>query len=86
MGRANDAVRPSIQVHMTWLERELKDLDEDLRQTLRQSPVWRETDDLLRCAPCLAWANNSLCPCWRICRNWVRWTTGRSPHWWELLP
>ena len=42
------AVRPRIEVHIAWLERELDDLDKDLRQTLRQSPVWREKDDLLR--------------------------------------
>ena len=51
LGRAIDAVRPSIQSHITWLERELKDLDEGLRKTLRQSPVWREKDDLLRSVP-----------------------------------
>ena len=34
-----------------WLEHELNDLDEGLRQTLRRSPVWREKDDLLRTVP-----------------------------------
>ena len=51
LGRAIDAVRPSIQAHITWLERELKDLDEGLRKTLRQSPVWREKEELLRSVP-----------------------------------
>ena len=45
------AVRPRIEAHMAWLERELDDLDKSLRQTLRQSPVWREKDDLLRSVP-----------------------------------
>ena len=45
------AVRPRIEAHIAWLEQELKDLDEELRQTLRQSPVWREKDDLLRTVP-----------------------------------
>ena len=45
------AVRPRIEAHIAWLERELKDLDEGLRKTLRQSPVWREKDDLLRAVP-----------------------------------
>ena len=45
------AVRPRIEAHIVWLERELDDLDEGLRQTLRQSPVWREKDDLLRTVP-----------------------------------
>ena len=51
LGRATGAVRPRIQVHITWLEQEIKDLDQDLRPTLRQSPVWREKDDLLRSVP-----------------------------------
>ena len=49
--RASHAVRPSIQSHISWLEQELNDLDEGLRQTLHQSPVWREQDDLLRSVP-----------------------------------
>ncbi len=49
--RASHAVRPSIQSHISWLEQELNDLDEGLRQTLHQSPVWREKDDLLRSVP-----------------------------------
>ena len=48
---ATVAVRPRIEVHIAWLERELEDLDEGLRRTLRQSPVWREKDDLLRTVP-----------------------------------
>ena len=42
------AVRPSIEAHIEWLEQELEDLDTDVRQTVRNSPVWREQDDLLR--------------------------------------
>ena len=42
------AVRPRIKAHIGWLEQELNDLDESLRRTLRQSPVWREKDNLLR--------------------------------------
>ncbi len=44
-------VRSSIEAHIEWLQRELDDLDKDLRQTIRQSPVWREKDDLLRSVP-----------------------------------
>ena len=50
-GPAIPAVRPRIQAHIAWLEQELADLDKSLRQTLRQSPVWRERDDLLRSVP-----------------------------------
>ena len=48
---ATVAVRPRIEAHIAWLERELEDLDDGLRRTLRQSPVWREKDDLLRTVP-----------------------------------
>ena len=51
LSAATIAVRPRIDAHIAWLEQELDDLDEGLRQTLRQSPVWREKDDLLRTVP-----------------------------------
>ena len=51
LSAATIAVRPRIDAHIPWLEQELDDLDEGLRQTLRQSPVWREKDDLLRTVP-----------------------------------
>ena len=45
------AVRPSIEDHISWLERALDDLDKRLRQVLSRSPVWREKDELLRTVP-----------------------------------
>ena len=51
LSRAILSVRPSIQAQITWLEQELKDPEDDLRQTLRRNPVWREKDDLLRSVP-----------------------------------
>ena len=48
---ATIAVRPRIEAHIEWLQGELDDMDEDLSRTLRQSPVWREKDDLLRTVP-----------------------------------
>ena len=51
LGTAISAVRPRIETHAAWLEQELDDLDHELRETLRQSPVWREKDDLLRTVP-----------------------------------
>ena len=51
LSSATIAVRPRIEAHIAWLERELDDLDKGLRQTLRQSPVWREKEDLLRTVP-----------------------------------
>ena len=51
LGIAISAVRPRIETHIAWLKQELNDLDKELRQTLRRSPVWREQDDLLRTVP-----------------------------------
>ena len=51
LGTAISAVRPRIEAHIAWLEQELSDLDQELRQSLRRSPVWREKDDLLRTVP-----------------------------------
>ena len=84
LGTAISAVRPRIEAHIAWLEQELDDLDEGLRQTLRSSPVWREKDDLLRTVPGVGEQPPSRC--WPTCRSWARWTAGRSPHWWAWLP
>ena len=50
-GRAIPEVRNRIQVHINWLEEELKDLDDELRGIVQSSPVWREKDVLLRSVP-----------------------------------
>lgn len=51
LGTALPSMRSRIQAHIAWLEGELKNLDDDLGNTLRQSPVWREKEDLLRSVP-----------------------------------
>ena len=51
LGRGTGSVHPRIEDHINWLEKELKDLDQDLRETLLRSPVWRQKDDLLRSVP-----------------------------------
>ncbi len=48
---AGAAVGPRIEAHIAWLEQERSELEEELRQTLQRSPVWRERDQLLRSAP-----------------------------------
>ncbi len=42
------AVRPRLKAHIVWLEQELDDLDGNLSQLIRESPVWREKESLLR--------------------------------------
>ncbi len=49
--RAGAAVRPGIEAHIAWLEQQLSALEDELRQALQQSPVWRERDQLLRSVP-----------------------------------
>ena len=44
-------VRRNIQRHIAWLQKELKKLDNDLGEMIRQSPLWRTRDDLLRSVP-----------------------------------
>ncbi len=46
-----EPVRARIQAHLAWLDGELANVDDELRQRLRASPLWRERDDLLRSVP-----------------------------------
>ena len=48
---ASKAVRKRINAHLRWLEAELKRADKDLDQSIRQSPIWKENEDLLRSVP-----------------------------------
>lgn len=41
-------VRRDIQVHIRWMEKRLDDLNDDIDQWIRQSPLWREKDQLLQ--------------------------------------
>jgi transposase len=40
-----------IRAHIRWLEARLKKRDHDLDRRLRNSPLWREREDLLRSVP-----------------------------------
>jgi transposase len=51
LASARQAVRKSLRAHITWLERELQHTDRDLASAIRESPVWREKEALLRSAP-----------------------------------
>jgi transposase len=51
LGVASKAVREGIQDHIAWLQRELANIDNNLTQSIRESPVWREKDELLRSVP-----------------------------------
>lgn len=44
----NTKVKASVQTVLETLERQLKDIDRELDQRLKDSPVWHQTDQLLR--------------------------------------
>ena len=45
------ALRPRLEEHLEWLGKAIDELDGDIGRTLRQSPLWRAEDDLLRSIP-----------------------------------
>ena len=51
LGPAPERVQPQIKEHILWLGRQIKDLDKDLRDFIRSSPLWRAQENLLRSAP-----------------------------------
>ena len=50
-GRGKQPVKKSLKGHIAFLERELRMTDTELGEMIRQSPAWRERDDLLQSVP-----------------------------------
>jgi transposase len=48
---ARGQVARQIQQHITWLERQLAGLDDELKHLVEASPVWRAKENLLRSVP-----------------------------------
>jgi transposase len=44
-------VRTKIETHINFLRKELADINRELDEAIRNSPVWREHEDLLRSVP-----------------------------------
>jgi transposase len=40
--------RKNIATHIRWLEKNLTDINKDIRKNIRKTPVWREKDDILQ--------------------------------------
>ena len=51
LSRAPQRVQKRIATHIRWLQSELERVNEDLDQAIRQSPIWREQEDLLKSVP-----------------------------------
>lgn len=50
-GRETKLVKRSLKQHIAYLERELRVTDTELGERIRESPAWREQEDLLRSVP-----------------------------------
>jgi transposase len=44
-------LRPALDAHLVWLSQQIADLDAELDQMLRASPIWRAKEELLRSIP-----------------------------------
>jgi transposase len=47
----HEPLRDQLGEHIDWLRRQLSDVDDELRQVLAASPVWRARENLLRTIP-----------------------------------
>jgi transposase len=51
LGTAPEAIHPSLEEHIEWLEQRLTDINGKLKKAIKKSPVWRAKEQLLRTAP-----------------------------------
>jgi transposase len=47
-------VRQRITAHLEWLRAALRELERDLRETIRGTAIWRDRDELLKSVPGIA--------------------------------
>ena len=50
LAMTSKAVRKHIDAHVHWLEQGLERVEKDLDRSIKQSPIWKENDELLRSA------------------------------------
>jgi len=48
---APQILKPSIEVNIRWLEEQLDDIDRQMRKAIKDSPIWRAKDELLKSVP-----------------------------------
>ncbi len=44
-------IRKELKEHIVWLEKKLKNIDKNIESAIKESPLWRVKDDLLRSVP-----------------------------------
>jgi len=49
--QADDSIRPSIEIHIKWLEEAVSAINDDLDRQIQSSPSWLEKDNLLKSVP-----------------------------------
>lgn len=49
--RAKGSISASILTHILWLEQCLKEVDKDLNNSIKSSPVWCEKDEIIQSIP-----------------------------------
>jgi transposase len=49
--RAQGPISDSIRTHILWLEQSLKEVDKNLNNSIKSSPVWCEKDEIIRSVP-----------------------------------
>jgi transposase len=47
-GTVPSPIRLDLEAHLEWLDRHIAEVDQQMEQRIRSSPIWREKDDLLR--------------------------------------
>jgi len=45
------AVRHNLQIHLAWLDKQIQEMDRQIRQLITASPCWRQKDQLLQSVP-----------------------------------
>jgi transposase len=51
LSRAHPDVKPSLEAHLAWLKQQIDELDKELEQFIRSTPIWREKGKVLRSMP-----------------------------------
>jgi len=60
MARAT-TVQHSLKRHIEWLEKQLRDVDRELGDAIKQSPIWRAKEDLLKSVPGVGRVTSTTC-------------------------
>lgn len=51
LSRCTTKLKPGIEKHVRWLQEQLERIERELDDTIKQSPLWRAKDKLLRSIP-----------------------------------